>query len=321
MQSDTSAAPADAARAIAANVPFHREDTLASGANATLASLPPHGVLIYVTFTSRGDPTRDVRFGDVVELPLDVSTAQPVPHSRAARLLARQIAEHRLRTGVGGYNLDARIYYGSTPPEARMLRTAQNQLNRLVVASERVTLFARPTVLRGTSSALVFGSVDNGREGEIVTIQAKDCGQRYFTGVQSARTGAGGTWNLNFGRFITTTVRAVWKGAASASVRIRQVPEVYLAQRSARTFEVAISSKGQFWRKKVLFQRRAGRNWITVKQVVLTRSAGQPGVPYVLTSAEFNVSLPRGTAVRAVLPLAQAKPCYLGGVSDTLRTS
>jgi hypothetical protein len=313
VQSDTSA-PADAARAIAANVPLHPADSLASGPARTLETLPLHGVVIQVTFTTRGDPSQDFRFGDVVELPLNVANARAVP--------GRAGFEYRLRSGVGGYNLDARIHYGRATPSRAMRSAAQNQLNRLVVASERVTLLARPTVLGPSSPGLLYGTVDNGRAGEVVTIQAKDCGQRYFTGVQAATTSAGGTWNVpTFNRGVTTTVRAVWKGTASAPVTIRSIPEVGLDQRGAKVFEVGISSKGQFWRKQVLFQRRAGGKWVTLKQVTLTETGGQPGFPFVWTSAEFRASVPKGSQVRAVLPASQAKPCYLAAVSNVVRTS
>lgn len=313
MQSDTNG-PSDAARAIAANVALHPDDTLASGPARTLESLPRTGVVIQATFTNRGDPSQDVRFGEVAELPLDLGAARRVP--------GRAGFEYRLRTGVGGYNLDARIFYGSASPHRSTLRAAQNQLNRLVVASERVTLLARPTVLRGERPAtFLYGAIDSRREGEIVTIQARDCGLSSYTGVASARTTAGGSWNVELRPDIKTSLRAVWKGAASPPVTIQRVPSVYLDQRGARQFEVGIVAKGQFWRKKTLFQRKVGGRWVTLKTVVLTESGSQPGYPYVYTSAEFNAVVPKGSVVRAVLPLSQAKPCYLQGASDPVRTT
>jgi hypothetical protein len=37
-------------------------------------------------------------------------------------------------------------------------------------------------------------------------------------------------------------------------------------------------------------------------------------------SAEFSTAVPRGTLVRAVFPLSQARPCYLAGCSNQIRT-
>ena len=68
-----------------------------------------------------------------------------------------------------------------------------------------------------------------------------------------------------------------------------------------------------FWRKRVLFQRLDRRlgTWATVKKVVLTRSTG---------GVTFRAPVPKGSLVRAVLPLSEARPCYLAGYSPLLRT-
>ncbi len=191
----------------------------------------------------------------------------------------------------------------------------------IVVASQRVTLVARPTVLGlgpDDIRTTLFGSVDNGRAGEIVTIQAKDCGQQFFTGVASATTRAGGTWTSEYVPAITTTLRAVWGDAASAQVTVRLHARVTLFQRAARRFEVFVG--GAFWRKRVLIQSRQRGSWTTVKSVVLTDTYSQPGSRFAATGATFRSSYPKGTFVRAVLPLSQARPCYLAGVSKSVRT-
>ena len=46
-----------------------------------------------------------------------------------------------------------------------------------------------------------------------------------------------------------------------------------------------------------------------------------PGSVYVWsTTDEFAVDVAKGTTIRAVLPLAQAKPCHIGGYSNLLVT-
>ena len=187
-----------------------------------------------------------------------------------------------------------------------------------VAVSERVTLLARPTVLAASQATTLFGSVDNGRAGEIVTIQAKDCGQRFFTGISSATTRDGGAWTEEYFPAITTTFRAVWKGAASAQVTVRLHPRVSLFQRSPRRFEIFVG--GAFWRKSVLIQRRQQGSWKTVRSVLLTDTYSQPGSRFATTGATFGASYSKGTQIRAVLPLSQARPCYLAGVSNTVRT-
>ena len=47
-------------------------------------------------------------------------------------------------------------------------------------------------------------------------------------------------------------------------------------------------------------------------EVVLTENT--------VRGTEFRLAVPKGRLLRAVLPRAQARPCYLAGVSRTLRT-
>lgn len=309
--------PTEGARAIAANVPLHPDDDLHDVPRGTLASLPPGGVLILATFTNRGDAGEDARFG-VRELPLQIASAKPVSPSKD-----RDLAQYRLLAGVGGYNVDARIYFGAAPPSATMLAAAQRQLTRLVVTSERVTILARPTVVPGGKTVILFGSVDSRKEGEEVAIQAKDCGQDVFRVVDGAITREGGGWSTDWYPFITTTVRAVWNDVASAQITLRQRAAVYLRkERLPREFEVAIVGKKTLWRKRVLIQRFDPRlgTWSLVRTVVLTETGSNgPLTSTVYSRAEFSASFPKGTRLRAVFPLAQARPCYLAGVSLTLR--
>jgi hypothetical protein len=76
---------------------------------------------------------------------------------------------------------------------------------------------------------------------------------------------------------------------------------------------VSVGGKVSFWRKFVLLQRfdRPRGVWITLRRVVITEDHG--------STLEFRPRVPRGTLIRAVLPLSQARPCYIAGVSPTLR--
>lgn len=304
------------ARAIAANVPLRAEDGFSAVPYATLESLPSHGVLIVATFTTRGDPGADFAY-PVRTLPLQISNATLLP---SGLVLPRPLAEYGLRAGIRGINVDARIYFGSGEVSPRMRAAAQRQLNGLVVASERVTLFARNTVIGPAAPvATVFGSVDNGRAGETVTVQAKDCGSQFFRALAETETHAGGGWSLEVSTGITSTIRAVWKDSASSQVTIRQQANVFFdRQRSGSGFRVGVGAKRSFWHKRVLIQRRQGGAWKTAKTVVLTDSAASSGT-LSWTESTFGLSVPNGTLVRAVLPLSQARPCYIAGISRTVR--
>jgi len=186
--------------------------------------------------------------------------------------------------------------------------------------SPRVELSVRPTKLGPLQNALLTGAVSSGRTGESVVIQAKACGLTSFRNVRVIRTGPGGRWTQEFGPGVNTTLRAVWKGVRSAPVEVRQAPNVQLDQLSAREFEVGVGSLGHMWRKRVEIQRRAGGRWARLKSVLLTDTYTSPGSSGVWTDAHFTATLPRGTVLRAVLTAAQARPCYLRGVSNTVRT-
>ena len=187
-------------------------------------------------------------------------------------------------------------------------------------AVDRVSLTARPTTIAGTQPALLFGAVSSGRENEEVTIQARDCGQRSFLGVAAVQTHAGGTFNLDFSRGVSTTIRAVWRDAVSAPVTIRQQVRVDFSRLGSGKFSVSAVGRASLWRKKMQIQRRQGGRWRTVRTVSLSDSGAAPGSPYVWSTATFVLKVPRGSVLRAMLPLAQAKPCFLAGTSRTLTT-
>jgi hypothetical protein len=314
--------PTGGARAIAANVPLHPDDEVGDVPYATLESLPARGILISATFTTRGDPTEDMSFPDR-KLPLRLAGAKPVSPAKDALPFARRVAAYRLRAAVGGYNVDANAYFG-TVPDSEAMALAQRQLSRLVVASERVTIAARPSIVPANQRVTIFGSVENGEAGELVTVEGKDCGATpaFFREVASATTGEGGSWSTEYMPRINTTLRAVWKGTASAQIMVRQRPHIALVRLPSKRFRVQVAGKAQFWRKRVLiqrFERRLG-TWKIVRSVLLTESGGYPGSGEAVSWAEFRARIPSGSLVRAVLPRRAARPCYLAGYSKLLQT-
>lgn len=180
-------------------------------------------------------------------------------------------------------------------------------------AQTGVTISARPTVSGLGEAIWVSGTVGNGRAGELVDIEAKDCGQDFFRGIAGTTTTDGGAFRHNIFPSINTSLRAVWKGSASAPVAVQKRAVVQFRQRSAKRFSVSVwgaNSSTPFWRKHVLFQRfdRRVGSWKTVKRVVLTSS-----------ETEFTAFVAKGTLVRATIPLSQARPCWVTGFSRTFR--
>lgn len=303
------------ARAVAANVPLDPRDDLAGEPRNTLRSLPARGILISVTLSARGDPAEDVAF-PVGDEPLDLGRAQPIAGPATA-------LGYRVRAGIGGYNVDARVYLGSAGVESVV--AAKRQLARLVVASDPVTIFARPAIVSGFPmvTTTLYGAVAGGRAGETVEVQARDCGSRTFRTVGGTQTVDGGGWAMPYRPGVSTTLRAIWNGSGSAEVAVEQRARPYLLKRpGGNEFYVGVSGKRSFWHKRVLIQRfdPGSRRWVDLRRVLLTdTSATSLPVAEVSTSAEFRVNLPKGTLIRAVMPLSEAKPCYLGGVSPIAR--
>ena len=309
---------------LAANVPVDADEDV-NAPYATLESLPRGGVLISARFGVRGDAGVDAGFPPRT-LPLRIAAAEPLSPNVEPLPVARRLGQYRLRAGVGPYNLDARIFFGTPTPSTAQLGAAQSQLNKLVVAAERVTLFARPTIHDRNQFITLLGSVDSNKADEPITIEAKECGQTKFVEIAGAHTAVGGGWTLQYAPVITTTLRAEWKGARSATVTIQDRAWVQIGNRPRTAkgfgFSVAVRAKVQFWRRHVVVQRldrRLGR-WVDVKKAVLTETGAAPGSTFVWSTGEFRLQVPKGTLVRAMFPLSQAKPCYLAGYSNQLRT-
>jgi hypothetical protein len=186
-------------------------------------------------------------------------------------------------------------------------------------AQSRVTIFARPTVIRWAESATLYGAADGAGHQDTVTIEVRDCGSSFFRTFVEVHPSSGGGWTTPAGNAVTSTYRAVWRNATSATVTIRQGANVGLERRRAGGgFTVAVSGKRSFWRKSVQIQRRQGGSWRTVRSVRLTDSLSSTGVVSV-SAATFRLAVPRGTSLRAFLPAAQAKPCYVASTSRPIR--
>lgn len=193
-------------------------------------------------------------------------------------------------------------------------------------ATDRVTLTIRPSIVLGTEfgKATAFGAVSNGRAGEQVVLERRECGQSTFR-VNSGpgfvgTTSAGGAFGGEVWFQINTAVRARWleKDVVSEVVEIKRRPSVLLRQRSRGRLEVMVFGVGYFEGKRVRIERWNRQRWIVVKRATLER--GVVGGDSVASEAEVRARLARGTRLRAVFPGGQARPCYVEGVSRIITT-
>ena len=187
-------------------------------------------------------------------------------------------------------------------------------------APERVTIAAQPVDLARDRKLTLYGSIASSRPKEVVTLEARDCGQRTFREVARVPTSVGGRWSWEF--FypgITATIRASWRGSTSIPIRVRDRAFVEVRQRSDG-FAVSVRAQIPFGGKRVLLQRLMPGGWQVVGSAILRTTGAPPGSSYVTSTARVRgAAVARGTLVRAVFPRSQARPCYLAGYSNLLR--
>jgi hypothetical protein len=195
--------------------------------------------------------------------------------------------------------------------------------------AEGVTLRVDVRLDRGTMTREIRfeGRVSTGAAGEVVDVQAKECGRnRFYRLIAGTRTLSGGSWALDnetsgvdmFNIPPNAYFRARWKGTYSNVVLVR-VPLTVWAKWNPRrrTVRVTVTSSGtgySFRGRCVELQRdTGGGQWVTVRRARLSRS---PAGTFVTT---FRVPT-RGLTLRVFAPDATGAPCFRAGASDTWRS-
>ena len=185
--------------------------------------------------------------------------------------------------------------------------------------SQRVSIFARPTVVGWAEAALLYGTASGAGPQDVVRVEMRECGSTVYRTVVEAHALAGGGWSAPVAPSVTASVRAVWKRFSSRPVTLRQQARVALERRrSGVGLLVAVTSKRSLWRKVVDIQRLDDGTWRTMKRVRLTDSVSSTGSVSV-SEATFRLDAPAGARLRAVLPSEQARPCYTRSVSRVVR--
>jgi hypothetical protein len=179
--------------------------------------------------------------------------------------------------------------------------------------ADSVTMQARSNVMTaGWDAVDLFGTISSGFAGEYVTVMGKECGipGSSFRAVTGATTTLGGGWETPVTVITTTTLRAEWKSAVSDPVVVSARALVRIAkQRGAYVLSVSLPV-GRIDGKRVTIQRLTPAGWKRLQTVVMN-SGMERGLRF---------KVPKGTSIRAVLPLSQARPCYLAGYSNVVRT-
>ncbi len=197
-----------------------------------------------------------------------------------------------------------------------------------------VTIGVRPSIVRFSEKPEIFGAVTDAKAGDVVTVQFKQCGlyPEQYRAFMTTQTIEGGAWNLDELFFVGTrtdtsgSFRALWGGEVSREVgfKVRAFVDLRRLPRG-RGFYVRAGGTQSFWRKRVRIERfeTRSRRWILVRSLLLTQSESSRnygGSSLMVATERYRPAVPKGTTLRAVLPLAAAKPCYLAGYSKLIRT-
>ena len=186
-------------------------------------------------------------------------------------------------------------------------------------AQQDVTLTASSLIAVTGKPVVLSGQISSGRAGELVTVQGKECGVpgAFFRALAAVQTTEGGFWSRDFYPASRVVIRATWGDDLSPTLTVQKRASVYFSKERDGTFAVSVYGNGRFAGKQVVIERfdRATRTWRRVRTVVLQAETGGYG-----EKDGLRFKVPRGTTIRAVLPLSQAKPCYLAGYSKLVRT-
>lgn len=189
------------------------------------------------------------------------------------------------------------------------------------LAAERaLVMSAEPRVIAfasGGPALTLSGRLTNGRDGELIEIEAKECGATEWRLVATDKTAGGGSWHAGAGPTLRTAYRARWRDAVTEPVDILVRPGVRLDQRSRTRFSALMIASRFFRGARGRFERfdRARGRWVLVRRVTLSRQSAPRGAPWAYSGADFVARVPVRSLVRFVLPNDQTGPCYLAGHS------
>ena len=181
---------------------------------------------------------------------------------------------------------------------------------------------AQPPTLavdRTTGRTVLLGTVPGAGANTDVAIEAKECGAPSYVVVERTRTNASGAFLVERWVMLRTSFRARAQGVASRAVTVQTRPGVRFEHEGGRRFNVWIVAFRFFDGRHGRLERfeSARRRWVLVKRVTVRRQSN-PGI-YAQTGARFTARVSSGSLTRFVLPLDQARPCYLAGYSPLIR--
>jgi len=178
-----------------------------------------------------------------------------------------------------------------------------------------------PQIVVFGGHATVSGTLSSGQTGQNVQVLGQKCGAGAAKAVGSATTSSGGAFSLSVLPTENTVYSAKLKGATSNTTNVQVRPRLQVAKIARHRYTVRAFAGTSLAGKYVSFQRYKASlgTWVRVRKVTLGPGTG--GVtPTVVSAASFRSGVRAGLRVRAAMPQAQAGSCYLGGISNTIRS-
>jgi hypothetical protein len=180
-----------------------------------------------------------------------------------------------------------------------------------------------------------YGQVSGSGGGELVEVQARDCGTKVFYKLAETKPGSGGAYEIEsqnpdppYGSIrwsAAQTYRARWGDQLSAPIpglRFALTPWAEKVPRK-RAWKVHVDHNGfplslKLAGKPVVLQRKRGQSWARYKSAPLKWKASLEHGAYN-HEAVFEVPT-RGLTLRAFVPAKTAGACHLPGASEPFRS-
>lgn len=188
------------------------------------------------------------------------------------------------------------------------------------VLATTLTLTATPTTVAYGKSVALNGVLSTHRANQNVKVNATECGQTASKTVATVKTNSTGAYTLAAIPTINTSYQATQKNTKSPAVAVSVAPVLKLRRAGGATYTVSVTSARDLKGKAVLLQRysKLRKRWVQIRRALLTTST--PGTkPTIVSSVYINAKVAKRIRVRAAISKAQAAPCYVAAVSNSLR--
>jgi hypothetical protein len=205
-------------------------------------------------------------------------------------------------------------------PRKRLVKTLIVGVAAIAVAmpasaAQAPTLEANPAIVGVLSQVALSGTTGSAKAGQTVFVQAKECRASFYRVVAATTSGAGGGWATSAPAQMTTTFRARVGRAYSRPALVRKRAVLSLTKMpSGRIFLVRAFGGSTLSGRTIRIERHTASGWVLVQRAKLRRSD-------IFGVVETTVRIRRtGLLLRAFMPLAAAKPCFVAGASNVIRS-